>query len=231
MLYGSGSLNRWLAKILMGSLLCCASHTWAAQEAKSVSGANLNLENKNTSTTKRKILKKSQAIFLKTLSWTENLEADNGTSTEKGNATFAATALTWSQEDLLLKNSNLDLGIFSATASGLVTASFTGGLSYSQFKVASFGVYTSLQQKWNLSPSIALSLGLGGLFRSITWPAATSATNSNITIKAVSGSPVNAFLEAQLNTQLSNNWVLHQSFGGLFLNARTLWSLGLGYRW
>ena len=95
---------------------------------------------------------------------------------------------------------------------------------YHETNVRWWGLRASYRLSYRISQQITSSMGPLALYRNINFPAEASATDVK------SGTSANYGLSADLKILLNPHWLLRTELGTLFVDASTLWSLNLGYR-
>lgn len=196
-------------KSLITTLALCSSLSVAAQESDGESTASMG-ELKLTT------------VSLSYLSWTEFVDLDDGTFTDRAYANFYGNALAIERESFTGRHGYALEGALlmgQANAGGTQTV-ITYQTSYQKWT----GLMATARYAYRVSPQITMSIGPLALSRQMNWPS----EGTNVDVK--SGSPMNFGILGDLRLRLTRDWELKQTIGTLAFKASTIWSLGVGYK-
>lgn len=161
-------------------------------------------------------------VSLSYVSWTEFVDLDDGTFTDRAYANFYGNALAIERESYRGRHGYaLDAALMTgqANAGGTQTV-ITYQTSYQQW----MGGLATARYAYRVSPQITMSIGPMALTRQMKWPD----EGTNVDVK--SGSTLNFGVIGDLRLRLVREWELKQTIGTLAFKASTFWSLGIGYK-
>lgn len=190
------------------ALACLSTHQALAEES-------------STTTTVVK-MKSQRSIGLSYLSWTETLDLDNGSITDKAFANFYGNSLFYEKTFPTSQQNgySIELGALAGQANGGGTQSL---ITYQKSYTKWWGAESTLRLAHQLSQQIVLSAGAMILYRKLTWPDQTSALN----VKSGADINVAALLDIKMN--LGEQLFLKNTLGTMAFKASTYWALCLGY--
>lgn len=194
------------------TVLCLSSLQALAQEGNNI------FENE-----KEFASRQLKTVSLSYVSWTEFVDLDNGTVTDRAFASFYGNALSFEKEISYSPRFGTILEaafLFGQANAGGSQTVITYQTSYQKW----WGFEASARFAYRLSSQIAMSVGPLVLARQISWP------NQTPGVDMKSGAPINFGALADLRMRLNRNWELRQTIGTLTFKASTLWSLGIGYK-
>lgn len=176
-----------------------------------------------TSTTTAVVKMKADRSFgLSYLSWTENLQLDNGNNTDQAFANFYGNSLFYEKQfPTSTENGySIELGMLagSANAGGTQTS-----LSYQKSYVKWWGAESTARLSHQLSSHVVLSAGAMALYRTLTWPDQIN----GLSVKSGADFNLAALLDLKMN--LSQNLYLKNTLGSMAFKATTYWALAIGY--
>ncbi len=164
-----------------------------------------------------------KTVSLSYVSWTEFVDLDNGTVTDRAFANFYGNALSFEKETYYSQRFGTALeaaALFGQANAGGSQTVITYQTSYQKW----WGIEASARFAYRLSPQITMSIGPMVLARQISWPTQT------VGVDMKSGAPINFGAIADLRMRLNRTWELRQTIGTLTFKASTIWSLGIGYK-
>lgn len=172
--------------------------------------------------------KKSRPVELETasvayISWTEFVDLDNGTTTDKAFANFYGLSFNYKTENFKGRwgdTIEYTLAMGQANAGGSQTQ-----ITYQTNYKSWYGAMAAYRLAYRLSPQITLGIGPNVLGRQVKWP---SEGNANLSVK--SGADFNAGLLAEVSYRLNPRLEVRQMIGTLAFKASTIWALGLGFK-
>ena len=161
-------------------------------------------------------------ISISYLSWTEIVDFESASNTDRGAANFYGNAISFEKEYYNKKRSG-----FAFEASVLSGQANVGGsqtvLTYQDSYKKYFGFLASARYAYRLTNVLTFSVGPMALYRSVKLPVLNDVT-------AKSGSDLNFGVLGELGVRLGRNFELRQTFGSLSFKANAIWSVGLGYK-
>lgn len=162
-------------------------------------------------------------LELSYISWKEFVSLGSPTGSDKTYGDYVGNAVTFEYEQYWLPH----WGAIAEVSAIFGQASLGGrqtGIAYQQSDVTWWGVKGSYRGAYRISSQITASVGPMILNRQIDLPTTASATSVQ------SGATANFGLTGDIRLILSPHFIIRSELGGLFQDASTLWSLGVGYR-
>ncbi len=167
-------------------------------------------------------MKADRSFGVSYLSWTENVQLDNGNNTDQAFANFYGNSLFY-EKQFPTSNENgysVELGMLagSANAGGTQTS-----LTYQKSYIKWWGAESTVRASHQLSSHIVLSAGAMAMYRALTWPDQING------LKVNSGADFNLAALLDLKMLLGSNLYLKNTLGTMAFKATTYWALAVGY--